>query len=475
MARCGCAGNTTCTCLVTAGENVTVSGTGQAGNPYVISANASSVDVMDTSSIDLTLTPGDPDIISGIVKLDPAAGNLIELTANGLRVDCETIADNCATTVSVDDTDTVDMTQSPGGVITSDVRVDSTTPGNLITVVPGGAPGGLRVDCEDVITCFQAGTGVDPAALATGVIQVCVSTDAGNSLTFGADGCLFAAGGAGAVPTVLDTTTVNMTITPGLEISSDVIIDPSPTNLISQTTTNGLIAEVNPLVPPTDSCGIIGAGTVANPLRANVNPTWPFACPQTNGGDVYCDPATGQLIVDPPHFFVDGEATTPAAGAAPITALDPVGGGGTVVGIQQNVNVVNPSPCRNMVIFIEAGIAHMLFSNPPGGGAGVNQIETNAQVQVTGAASGNTAFQNFGHQNWRASGQVAGDRFAFDSSGAYTGRGASEGVYGPVVIAPGGVATLSIRGFFETIASTTAPPATADGLRFGLRYYGHTV
>lgn len=36
MARCGC--STTCSCLVTAGDNVTVTGNGSAANPYVVSA-----------------------------------------------------------------------------------------------------------------------------------------------------------------------------------------------------------------------------------------------------------------------------------------------------------------------------------------------------------------------------------------------------------------------------------------------------
>lgn len=40
--RCGCGSSSTCACLVTAGDNVTVSGTGSASNPYVINSTGGS-------------------------------------------------------------------------------------------------------------------------------------------------------------------------------------------------------------------------------------------------------------------------------------------------------------------------------------------------------------------------------------------------------------------------------------------------
>lgn len=466
MARCGCAG-TTCNCVVTAGENVTVTGTGSAGNPFVVSANASTVDTVDSPSIDFTTTPGDPTLITGIVRIDPVAGNLISLEAGGLRVDCDAIA-ACALNPAVDDTDTVNMTLA-GNTITSDVLIDGTTPGNLIEVIPGGAPGGLRVDCDSVRTCFQNGPGIDGDDLALGIISVCLSTDPGNTLAFGADGCLFVAGGADAnFPTVADTNTVNMEITPGGEITSDVIVDPVVGNLLAAGPA-GLSAVID-----TD-CGLLGDGTVANPLRANVEPAFPFACGVANGGDIYCDPATGQLKSDPPHFALDAQGVTVGGQAGtPVTALSPAGAPPTVIGIPLVVNIVNPSPCRSMTGYIEYGILHLFAGNPPGGGAGTNDFEVNARMSIAGAAVGNQGPTLGGHQHWRASGQVGADRFTFDTVKAFSGNGAGS-AFVPVTIAPGGVMTITLDATWETLASTTAPPMNIDGRRFGFEFHGHTV
>lgn len=58
MPRCGCAGST-CSCLITAGPGVQITGSGQASNPYVITATAATIAgtiaVLDTETVDLTL------------------------------------------------------------------------------------------------------------------------------------------------------------------------------------------------------------------------------------------------------------------------------------------------------------------------------------------------------------------------------------------------------------------------------------
>lgn len=453
MARCGCAG-ATCNCVVTAGANVTVTGAGTPGNPYIVSANDNAVDVMDTTSINLTLTPGSPDIISGVVILDPAAGNLITLTANGLRVDCATITATCAIGVAVADTDTTDMTLGPGNLITTDVRVDSTTPGNLITVIPGGAPGGLRVDCSDVILCFDAGLGISPASLATGLIQVCLSSDGGNALSFGADGCLYSPLIPPAAITVTDTNTVDLTLT-GSDIMADVIIDPDADNLIDPAATNGLLAKVN-----TD-CGLIGSGTLANPLRANVVALFPFPCTVANGGGVYCDAATGQLHSDPPHFQVNGAVTSPIINATtPTTALATPGAGPTNVGIPININVVNPSPCRSMILRYNVGLDHMFIGNPPGGGASQNDFQIETFVNTIPVLVQ-------GHQHWRMSGQVASDRFTFDTTQAM-------GPVNTLVIPPGGVQNLIVTAQ-ATNLTANGTPANLDGVRMGMNFWGNTI
>lgn len=58
MARCGCSGGT-CSCLVTAGAGIAVSGTGTGANPYVIDVSGTAISgtlaVEDTATVDLTL------------------------------------------------------------------------------------------------------------------------------------------------------------------------------------------------------------------------------------------------------------------------------------------------------------------------------------------------------------------------------------------------------------------------------------
>lgn len=63
MARCGC-GGTSCTCQVTAGPNVTVTGTGSAANPFVISAVGATLSEGDDITITGSGTAGDPYVIN---------------------------------------------------------------------------------------------------------------------------------------------------------------------------------------------------------------------------------------------------------------------------------------------------------------------------------------------------------------------------------------------------------------------------
>lgn len=67
MARCGCSGSA-CGCKIVAGHGVEVRGTGSNDNPYIIDAYPLSITVQDSSTIDLTLTgtgvTGDPFVIS---------------------------------------------------------------------------------------------------------------------------------------------------------------------------------------------------------------------------------------------------------------------------------------------------------------------------------------------------------------------------------------------------------------------------
>lgn len=70
MARCGCAGDS-CSCLVVAGRGARVTGKGTVNDPYIIDAYPMSLTVVDSGSVDLTLTgsglAGDPWVISAVV------------------------------------------------------------------------------------------------------------------------------------------------------------------------------------------------------------------------------------------------------------------------------------------------------------------------------------------------------------------------------------------------------------------------
>jgi len=86
MPRCDCSGST-CQCLVTAGEGVAVTGSGNPNNPYVITATATlagSLQVRDTATVDMSAvgagTPVDPFVLSAratvrvrdLTDVDPA-------------------------------------------------------------------------------------------------------------------------------------------------------------------------------------------------------------------------------------------------------------------------------------------------------------------------------------------------------------------------------------------------------------------
>lgn len=96
MARCGCA-DSACNCVITAGPGITVTGNGTPGSNYVVSAADQGVlQVVDSSSIDFTLTGegevGDPYELTAAAKISPIDGNLLNVDASGLYVDCADIA-----------------------------------------------------------------------------------------------------------------------------------------------------------------------------------------------------------------------------------------------------------------------------------------------------------------------------------------------------------------------------------------------
>lgn len=93
MARCGC--GSTCACVVIGGDGVDVTGNGQPGNPYVVTASGTPLSVEDSTSIDLEVS-GDPtsgyDLTAGVILGDPVVGdNLLRIEPDGLTLTCSDV------------------------------------------------------------------------------------------------------------------------------------------------------------------------------------------------------------------------------------------------------------------------------------------------------------------------------------------------------------------------------------------------
>ena len=93
MARCGC--NSTCSCVVSGGDGINVVGNGQPGNPYVVSATGTSLEVEDSTSLDLEVS-GDPtdgySLTGGVTLGSPSEGdNLIRIEPDGLVCSCQDV------------------------------------------------------------------------------------------------------------------------------------------------------------------------------------------------------------------------------------------------------------------------------------------------------------------------------------------------------------------------------------------------
>lgn len=140
MARCGCSGGALCSCVVTAGTNVTVTGNGNTGTPYVINAALAPITVSTTPTVQLILSGT---TLSANVKLDTASGNLLVANANGLRLDCAALT-SClvsAGVTTVADTATIDASISGAGtsgspyVISGVVKLD---PAGILTTSGSG-------------------------------------------------------------------------------------------------------------------------------------------------------------------------------------------------------------------------------------------------------------------------------------------------------------------------------------------------
>ncbi|WP_439082065.1 hypothetical protein [Streptomyces sp. WL006] len=262
-----------CSCLVAAGDGVTIEGNGSASAPYVVSADAAptALVVTDSPSVNLTLTgdgaPGSPYEVTATVTLDPVppggGDQLLQQGPDGLYLECEQVrgcisagdgaaydeetgvvsarpstdagnalsygtdggllvvppGDTDPTVVEGGDSETVttavagDGTASAPYVLTSNVILDPSPPGGGDQLLQAG-PDGLYLECEQVRGCVSAGDGAAYDE-ETGVISARLSADAGNTASIGSDGGIFTPPVDEPEPTALgvtDSTTVDLSI-----------------------------------------------------------------------------------------------------------------------------------------------------------------------------------------------------------------------------------------------------------------------
>ncbi|GAA2948175.1 hypothetical protein ACFPN0_15280 [Kitasatospora cinereorecta] len=358
--------------------NTTVFGTD--GGIYTPAA-ATELDAMDSPTVDVTVTgtgaAGDPYQVGAAVILDPAppggGSNLLEAGPDGLYVECADVrtcftggdgidydpatgeiaaqlsgdagntvvfggdgglfvpAGASGTVVEGGDSPTASNTVTGTGaagdpyVVTTDVVLDPAPPGGGSNLLEAG-PDGLYVECADVRTCFSAGDGIDYDP-ATGEIAAQLSADAGNSTVFGTDGGIYTPAGGTALQGA-DTNTVDITVSgtgaagDPYSVEADVIVAPDPNGL--EATPTGLLvapsadagnqlefgADGRLFVPPDDpleiGCGLQGDGTAATPLAA-----FPIAgeqlwtddwdCDPVANSTLKCDPSSGALWAPPEH------------------------------------------------------------------------------------------------------------------------------------------------------------------------------
>ncbi|WP_284576844.1 hypothetical protein [Streptomyces sp. 2P-4] len=356
---------TTCSCVINAGDRITITGNGSATSPYVISADQTVVQVTDTDTVDMTISgtgsAGSPYNISSVVKLDatpPGGGtNLIQSNAEGLYLECAQVRTcfsagdgldyNAATgefdvqisglpgntttiggdggvytassgQVEVDDTDTVDMTLAGTGtavdpyVVTADVILDPTPPGGGTNLI-GSGPEGLYLECAQVRTCVSAGDGLDYNP-ATGEFDVQISNQPGNTTTIGPDGGVYTPAAGQLVAQDSDTIdhTLAGTGTPldPYVLTSVVKLDPTPpgggTNLIGQTG-EGLYLEC-----------------------AQVRTCF------TEGNGIDYDPVTGVIAA---RISTDGGNAVQFGGDGGLWAPVGGGGGGTIVQVSDTASI----------------------------------------------------------------------------------------------------------------------------------------
>lgn len=190
MACSRCA-QSACSCSLTAGTGITVTGAGSTSNPWVVSAAGAAetpLTVVDSATVDLTASGTANHTLTAAVKVSAAAGQILTTDANGILVTCEAVQDCVAPMMTAN------------GFVYDDVngQWDATgTSGQLLTANgTGGAswtsPGGAYVTQNISRTAGTGGVvaGASPVTYGSGATLaltagegVSITTAAGPSVT----------------------------------------------------------------------------------------------------------------------------------------------------------------------------------------------------------------------------------------------------------------------------------------------------
>lgn len=159
-------------------------------------------------------------------------------------------------------------------------------------------------------------------------VGVRVSTDAGNTIVAGADGGLYATLDCAAVIACVPAAPAE---TPNSTTNANPGVTVSLSGPFNRNIEVAVAAQA-----PTAGCGITVSGTTVSAKTLG----WTFACADTNGAPVHCD-ANGFLRTVPEH----------TCAATPRASVDtPLGTATTGMSDPATVTLINPSPCRSMVV-----------------------------------------------------------------------------------------------------------------------------
>ena len=475
---------------------------------HVMPAFQGPITVLDTSTIDLTLTAGN--VLSGVVKVSDDIGNIIEIHANGIYANLCTgitalpvgtpavagtvlVGADCLkhafpafqTPITILDTSCLDLTLTNG--VLSGVPIVSPSPGNQLACIASGlfvqAPIVLPevpITTIDSTTINFTTSGQNNHTL-TGTVNV--SDDAGQSLIINAEGlyapsvcnqfqtingiatpasatdifvtrdCLVRTMPVNGGLSVLDTVTVDMTLTNIGVVSSNVNVSSVPDNILT-IRPDGLSVRITDI--PVPNIQITATDTNCLDLNVVESPDNTFVI---SGSSKVSATAGNQVSCTSDGLFV---APQGAAVIAPITTGFPNGCNGLVqqanglaappnstgnygeliingtffdgaTSVNQvistptyTVNITNPSNCRSAVLVLDMMIPALnIYSTIDFGRLEIsaNHAFNLPGIKVT-ALSGYSGTSIIGAAN-QQSGSIPADRFFYfqvppSFTGSYT-------------------------------------------------------